>query len=415
MHDDAVSAPTAASAPASRRAHQTAGNSLLLKSIDVVLRRHGIGRLRLTLPSGRTAVVGAPGAAVEAQMSVSSYAMAWKIARRGALGFAESYMDGDFDTDDLRALFELYYANEPAITRTLPRFNATRRRDRRFHVGRRNTRSGSRRNIADHYDLGNAFYRLWLDRSLSYSSAIFPGGRETLEEAQQIKLDRVVAALELDRGSKVLEIGCGWGALAERLALSGADVGAITISEQQLGEARARIAEAGLSDQVAIAFEDYRDTRGSFDRLVSIEMIEAVGEDHWPVFFNTIADRLNPQGVAVIQAITIHEDGFEPYRQNPDFIQRYIFPGGMLPTVDLMRHRAHDAGLSFEVVEQFGKSYVRTLIEWRRRFEAAWPQIAALGFDERFRRMWLYYLTYCEVGFESGLIDVGLYRMRKPA
>ncbi len=205
------------------------------------------------------------------------------------------------------------------------------------------------------------------------------------------------------------------GGLAESAARAGAQVDAITISQHQLVAARDRIAMAGLQARADVRFEDYRDTTGSYDRLVSIEMIEAVGEENWPLYFETIAQRLKPAGVAVIQAITIHEDAFERYRRNPDFIQRYIFPGGMLPTVPLMRERATTAGLEFETVERFGSSYALTLREWRRRFEAAWPDIAALGFDERFRRMWLYYLTYCEVGFEHGLIDAGLYRMRKPA
>jgi cyclopropane-fatty-acyl-phospholipid synthase len=189
----------------------------------------------------------------------------------------------------------------------------------------------------------------------------------------------------------------------------------MTSSAEQLAGARERVAAAGLGDRVEARFEDYRDTAGRFDRLVSIEMIEAVGEENWPLFFGTISQRLLPGGLAVIQAITIREDVFAQYRRNPDFIQRYIFPGGMLPTVELMHQRASEAGLTFDTIERFGASYAATLAEWRRRFEAAWPEIAKLCFDERFRRMWRYYLTYCEIGFERGLIDVGLYRMRKPA
>jgi cyclopropane-fatty-acyl-phospholipid synthase len=348
-------------------------------------------------------------------MALRSYAALWKVARRGALGFAESYMDGDFDTVDLKALFELYLANEPAITRALPRVNETRRLDRRFHIARQNSREGSRRNIADHYDLGNAFYRLWLDPTMLYSSGIYEEATDTLEDAQATKMRRVLDGLELHGGETLLEIGCGWGALACAAAQQGAQVKAITISAEQLSGARERIAAAGLHDRVDVRFEDYRDTPGSFDRVVSIEMIEAVGEENWPLFFGTVGGRLRPGGLAVIQAITIREDAFAQYRRNPDFIQRYIFPGGVLPTVELMRHRAGEAGLEFETIGRFGSSYAATLAEWRRRFEAAWPEIAKLGFDERFRRMWRYYLTYCEIGFERGLIDVGLYRMRKPA
>ncbi len=412
MHDDTVSARPAMGTDGRQR-HARGAVPGMLGVFDWLLKRHGIGRLELTLPSGTAGNIGTPDGTVEAQMVLKSYAVLWKLARRGALGFAEAYMDGDIDTDDLRALFELYLVNEPAITRSFPSLNTTRRRDRAFHTHRRNTLVGSRRNIADHYDLGNAFYGLWLDPSMLYSSGIFNTSDMTLEDAQQVKLQRILAALDLSVGQSLLEIGCGWGALAEAAARRGAKVRAITISEQQLSAAKARISAAGFAHSVDISSEDYRDTAGTFDLLVSIEMIEAVGEDNWPVYFNTIAERLCPGGLAVIQAITIREDTFAQYRENPDFIQRYIFPGGMLPTVELMRQRAGDAGLSFETIERFGASYALTLAEWRRRFEAAWPEISSLGFDERFRRMWLYYLTYCEVGFQRGLIDVGIYRLRK--
>lgn len=390
-----------------------ARRSLVLGLVDRLLRSRGIGRLHLTLPSGASAIVGDRTATGEARLELRSYAALWRIARRGALGFAESYMDGEIDTPDLKALFEFYMANEAAITRALPAINETRKTDRRFHVARSNTRDGSRRNIADHYDLGNAFYRLWLDQSLLYSSGIYTDDAASLESAQQEKLRRIIAALELGPGVSLLEIGCGWGALAMAAAATGAHVDAITISAEQLAEVQARIKAAGLDTRIDARFEDYRDTEGTFDRLVSIEMIEAVGEEHWPVYFRTLAARLRPGGHGIIQAITIREDAFDGYRSNPDFIQRYIFPGGMLPTVKLMQERATEAGLVFETVEEFGRSYALTLAEWRRRFDAAWPQIASLGFDERFRRMWLYYLIYCEVGFERGLIDVGLYRLRK--
>ncbi|HRD76925.1 MAG TPA: cyclopropane-fatty-acyl-phospholipid synthase family protein [Hyphomicrobiaceae bacterium] len=414
MSDEpSVGRPAAAPAATAPLGGLASVGTLPLRLLDGLLRRRGIGRLRVRLPGGAEGVIGEAGSPVEASLEVRAYAAVWKVWRRGALGFAESYMDGDFETADLRRLFELYLANEPALTRAFPRLNLTRGLDRRFHASRQNTYSGSRRNIAEHYDLGNAFYRLWLDPSMLYSSGIYTSDTASLEEAQAEKIGRILAALELLPEQSVLEVGCGWGALAAAMAERGARVRAITISAEQLAEARARIGRAGLSEVVETVFEDYRDTVGGFDRLVSIEMIEAVGEENWPLFFGTIADRLNPGGTAVIQAITIREDAFASYRANPDFIQRYIFPGGMLPTVKLMHQRASEAGLSFEIVERFGHSYALTLAEWRRRFEHAWPQIAALGFDERFRRMWRYYLTYCEIGFERGLIDVGLYRLRK--
>ena len=248
---------------------------------------------------------------------------------------------------------------------------------------------------------------------MSYSSGIYASPGMSLEQAQAAKQARIIEALELEPGHDVLEIGCGWGALAEEIAARDAHVTAITISEQQHRVASQRLAVSRYADRVNVVFQDYRDTSGSFDRIVSIEMIEAVGEDGWATYFRTIHDRLKPGGLAVIQAITIHEDLFEDYRRRPDFIQRYIFPGGMLPTVPLMRAEAQRVGLEFCEIERFGASYALTVAEWRRRFVDAWPRIEALGFDERFRRMWDYYLTYCDVGFQRGTIDVGLYRIRK--
>ncbi|MFM9938287.1 MAG: class I SAM-dependent methyltransferase [Hyphomicrobiaceae bacterium] len=416
MHDDGLTTPV----PAARVRFGTDYlgrllDKVLLRTLDDALKRYGTGCLRLALPSGEIAVLGRSGGTREAYVKLNRYRAIWRLMRGGSLGFPESYMDGDIDVSNLNAVFDFYLENEPAMTAAIPAFEATRIRDRVFHSSRRNTRDGSRRNIAAHYDLGNDFYRLWLDPSMLYSSAIFARDDATLEVAQQEKLDRILAALDLAPYQTLLEIGCGWGALAEAAARRGANVTAITISQHQLEAARHRIDAANLTPHVDVRYEDYRDTTGTFDRLVSVEMIEAVGEENWPVYFETIAKRLRPGGTAVIQAITIRADAFDRYRQNPDFIQRYIFPGGMLPTVELMHQRADTAGLRFEIVECFGQSYARTLREWRHRFEQAWPRIEALGFDERFRRMWLYYLAYCEVGFQRGMIDVGLYRLHKPA
>lgn len=387
---------------------------ILLNSLSRALKEQGVGRLHLTLPSGEIAVLGGVGGACEAHLSIKSYGALWHTTRGGSLGFAECYMAGDVTTDNLKSVFEFYLANERALTRSLPSLLHTPKGDRRFHAERTNTLQGSRRNIAAHYDLGNEFYRLWLDHSMAYSSGIFEGA-DTLEDAQARKIAHVLGALELEPGISLLEIGCGWGCMAEAAARSGAYVDAITISQEQHRETTLRISAAGLDSRVSTRLEDYRNTTGEFDRLVSVEMIEAVGEENWQTYFDTIAKRLKPGGIGVIQAITINDCGFERYRQNPDFIQRYIFPGGMLPTVDQMRRAAQEAGLGFEIIRQFGHSYARTLAEWRSRFELAWPRIQALGFDERFHRTWLYYLTYCETGFDHGSINVGTYRFRKPS
>ena len=250
---------------------------------------------------------------------------------------------------------------------------------------------------------------------MTYSSAVFTGPEVSLAAAQDEKYARVIAALGLEDGHRVLEIGCGWGGFAEAAARSGAFVDGITLSREQLAYASERIARAGLDARVRLRFEDYRDTTGGFDRIASIAMVAAVGEPHWPVYFAPLHDRLVPGGVAVLQAITIREQSYAAYRERPDFIQRYVFPGGMLPTRTIMADQAERAGLTFEPLETFGASYARTLAIWRDRFEAAWPRIAALGFDDRFRRLWNFYLTYCEVGFERGVVDVGLYRFTRPA
>jgi cyclopropane-fatty-acyl-phospholipid synthase len=387
----------------------------LIRLLGAALGRTAAGRLHLTLPSGRNAVVGPVHRDVAAQLVLKNYRMLSKTLRRGPLGFADSYMAGEVDTDSLLDLFNYYMDNEQAVVAAAPRLDRSGWPDRLFHRNRANTRTGSRRNIAAHYDLGNAFYRLWLDPGLTYSSGIYTSPVSTLEAAQKEKYDRILAALDVQAGHDLLEIGCGWGGFAEAAAERAATVLGITISEQQFEEAHARIVRAGLASRARIRLEDYRDTVGSFDRIASIEMIEAVGEENWPIYFDKFADRLKAGGKAVIQAITIREDLYEGYRRNPDFIQRYIFPGGMLPTKLAMRRHAETAGLDFETLETFGASYALTLAEWRRRFNEAWPRITALGFDERFRRMWDYYLAYCQVGFERGSIDVGLYRLAKPS
>lgn len=371
-----------------------------------------VGRLRLTLPSGRAVDVGS-GDEIEATLRLKSYALVWRALRRGIIGFADSYMNQEIETPDLGAVMRLFLANFSTFDSAGGGWFRTRIFDRLGHRRKANTKAGSRRNIAAHYDLGNAFYALWLDPSMTYSSGIYESGRETLDVAQEAKCRLVLDELDVEPGNRVLEIGCGWGSMAQRIAKAGGDVTAITVSAEQFDLARARIAQSGLAQRAEVRFQDYRDVEGQFDRIVSVEMIEAVGEEHWARFFGQVNERLVPGGHAVIQAITIREESFEVYRRHPDFIQRYIFPGGMLPTVSILEEQAEKHGLEFESVRRFGQSYARTLCDWRHRFLEAWPEIEALGFDERFRRMWLYYLTYCEVGFETGLIDVGVYRFTR--
>jgi cyclopropane-fatty-acyl-phospholipid synthase len=371
------------------------------------------GRLTLELPSGLTETFGVANAH-NVHLKLNTYGAFWKSIRRGSIGFGEAYMARDIETDDLVGLLRFFLDNKPALMRAGNGYFRPRLPDKMAHRRRTNSKTGSRKNIAAHYDLGNAFYARWLDPSMTYSSALFTNDHMTLQQAQAAKYARVLEALEMKPGHHVLEIGCGWGGFAETAARSGARVTGITLSREQLAYATARLKTAGLSETTTLQFQDYRDTTGTFDRIASIEMIEAVGEEHWPAYFRTLADRLAPGGIAAVQAITIQPEIFEIYRRKPDFIQLYVFPGGMLLTEEAMAAQAAAAGLSYERVQTFRHSYARTLAAWHQKFLAAWPEINALGFDERFKRMWEYYLAYCEAGFSAGTINVGLYRFGKP-
>lgn len=374
-----------------------------------VLRHLECGRLTVMLPSGERIVhigrLPGPHGVIE----LRDLRALRRLLTRGDVGFAEGYIAGDWTSPDLTALIAMAAENVARLDRTMDGFWPVRLWRRLGHALKRNSANGSRRNIAFHYDLGNDFYRLWLDASMTYSSAcrIAPG--QSLEAAQGEKLDRVAAMLSLGGDDDVLEIGCGWGALAARLAGQCRSVTGLTLSAEQLAYARERIAAKGLSDRVDLRLQDYREEQGRYDRIVSIEMLEAVGEAYWPAYFGKLRDGLKPGGRIVLQAITIREDRFESYKRSPDFIQRYIFPGGMLPTPRLLAEQAERVGLAVTASETFGEGYAHTLAEWRRRFEAEWPKVAALGFDADFRRLWDYYLSYCEAGFRTGTIDVGLY------
>jgi cyclopropane-fatty-acyl-phospholipid synthase len=343
----------------------------------------------------------------------------WRTLRRlllnGDVGFAASFMDGDLSSPDPAALLELAALNARNLAPAVDGTPLIRLLNRVLHSLHANTLRGSRRNIREHYDLGNAFYAQWLDDGMSYSSGLFAEPDTTLAQAQAAKQARVTALLGVVPGQSVLEIGCGWGGQMEFLARHGCTVTGLTLSPAQQGYVQERLAASGLTGRATVKLEDYRESSGSFDRVVSIEMLEAVGEAFWPQYFSTLHARLRPGGVAVLQVITIDDLRFDGYRRAPDFIQRYIFPGGMLPCPSALRHCIAEAGLVLDQVEMFGESYARTLVAWRHRFLDAWPQIAAMGFSERFRRMWDYYLCYCEGAFRAGAIDVGLWRIERPA
>jgi cyclopropane-fatty-acyl-phospholipid synthase len=378
--------------------------------------RPRFGGLTVVFPNGRSRTVGNPGTGEHAVLRLRNFKVITQAMRRGTVGFAAAYIDGDVEVDDLTALFRFFLQNRDMFESANPGLFRKAAHDLAYHLARPNTREGSKQNISEHYDLGNDFYGEWLDPSMTYSSALFASGNQSLEEAQREKYHRVADMAGIKPGHTVLEIGCGWGGFAEAVARDyQAKLRGITLSREQLKYGLDRLKRQRLDEFAELVFEDYRDTTGQFDHIGSIEMIEAVGEEHWPSYFQTVHDRLKPGGTAAIQAITINEADFEGYRSGPDFIQRYIFPGGMLLTKTAMREQGNRVGLTLENVETFRLSYAKTLRLWRERFLERWNVIAPLGYDEQFKRKWVYYLSYCEAGFTEGSIDVGIYQYRKPA
>jgi cyclopropane-fatty-acyl-phospholipid synthase len=336
----------------------------------------------------------------------------WEVAsdvlRAGQLGFAEAYLQGRWHTPDLPAVLTLAALNRGALAQGIHGRRWSNLVYRLRQLLRANTRAGARRNIHAHYDLGNDFYRRWLDQTMTYSSAAFDGEwSRSLEDAQTTKYERIVRLVNPRPGECILEIGCGWGGFAEYAARTrGCRVHGITVSRKQLPWAQERIRRAGLEHLVTLEFRDYRDVQGSYDHVVSIEMYEAVGERFWPAYFDTIAQRLKRGGRAVVQAIVIEEQLFARYRRGTDFIQQYISPGGMLASPSVFADHAQKAGLGVRSLEKFGADYAETLKRWQQRFNRAWQDVDALGFDTRFKRLWNFYLAYCEAGFRAGTTDV---------
>ena len=387
----------------------SAGRALLR-----VFERLRHGRLELVTPAGERMVFGGdPGP--EARLHLRDWAAAAAILRTGDIGLGESYIDGSCDIDRPADLLGLAVLNASQIERAFYGQWAPVLWQRLRHLLRANTRAGSRRNILAHYDLGNDFYRLWLDPTMTYSAAWFGDDPSaSLEAAQHAKYARILDRLQARPGQRILEIGCGWGGFAEAAARRGVEVHGITISRAQLEFARARLAAAGLSERARLSFVDYRDVTGTYDHVVSIEMVEAVGERYWPAYFRTIRDRLAPGGRALIQAITIDGTAWPRYRSGTDFIQRHVFPGGMLPSVEVLREQASAAGLAERGCTGFGLDYAETLRRWLGAVSAAEPKVRELGFDERFLRLWRFYLAYCEAGFAHGRTDVVHFELARP-
>ena len=389
--------------------------ALLSYSSSKLTRSIKKGRITFVLYGGRQIVrdSGLPGP--EAIIYLNSLRAISRMVSGGYLGLAEGYLASDWSTPSLRDVFDFGTANADPLDTNLSGNLFVRALNALQHNRRRNSRGGSQKNIAEHYDLGNRFFEFWLDPSLTYSSAYYNGRNITLAEAQAEKYQRILDKLDVQSGHHLIEIGCGWGGFAEFAARkTGARITAITISRKQHDFAKARIKKAGLSHLVDVQLKDYRDLTVQADFIVSIEMLEAVGEDYWPEYFQTVSQCLRRGGAAMIQVITVPDDEFAAYRKTVDFIQRYIFPGGMLLCPDQMAQLSKCAGLHLDEGFMFGPDYAQTLEEWQAEFQRNWPTIKPLGFDERFKRMWEYYLDYTSAGFRSGATNVGQFFMRKP-
>ena len=393
-------------------------------ALSRLLQNFEIGQITLRFPNGKTVHYGNSESEPSAYMRVRNHRMIRKLLVEGDVGLAESYMDGDWESPDLVPILELGPRNVEAIENKILGLKLFRLKNLFQHLQRPNSYHGSRKNISAHYDLGNNFYRHWLDSTMTYSSALFEmdqkqmtkSDEEFLREGQIKKYRYIADRLELKPGMKLLDIGFGWGGFAELAAREyGCHVDGISISKEQFEYASKRVKESGLSDLITLFFMDYRDLSGSYDKIVSIEMLEAVGEKNWHVFFNKVNELLTDQGEALIQSILIEDWRFDDYRKKADFIQRYIFPGGMLPSLEVLKHIFPDQGMEVQHVMHFGDSYGRTMSLWNRLFQEAWLQIKQFGFDSRFKRMWEYYLAYCETGFRTGAIDVAMMHLKKTA
>ncbi len=385
-----------------------AGTPPVFRVASALVERMDWGSVIATTPHGRTMLFeGRTAPEKTGVIHVKDYRFARRTLFGGSIGFFESYLDEQWDSPDLAGFLEVFAANADAVQRVFTGNAFMRAMNSVGHWMNRNTKSGSRRNIMAHYDLGNAFYEKWLDGTMTYSSALFETGAEDLETAQTNKYRALAERMQLQRDETVLEIGSGWGGFAEFAAKEvGAKVTGLTISPEQYAFARERIQREGLNEKVEFKLQDYRDEAGAYDKIASIEMFEAVGERYWPQYFAQVHDRLKPGGVAGLQIITIADQFFDSYRQSPDFIQKYVFPGGMLPSPSRLRAEIEKAGLKINEVKSFGESYARTLGAWADRFSAKLDEIRPMGFDARFEKLWRFYLAYCEAGFRAGTTDV---------
>ncbi len=373
------------------------------------------GRVDFILPDGRRFRAEGSKPGPVAEVKINNPDVFARLVREGDLGFCDAYLDGWWTTPDLQAFMDFIHADNDDMYDGFPGMALVRAWEKARFWFQSNTKRQALKNISYHYDLGNDFYSLWLDDTMTYSFALFNTSQESLEKAQIAKYASMVDQMGVKPGDHVLEIGCGWGGFAEYAAKErGLKVTGLTISKEQLDYANKRIKSKGLSDKVNLKLQDYRDETGVYDGVASIEMFEAVGEKYWPVYFDKIKQCLKPGKQATLQIITIQDARWDVYRKSVDFIQKYIFPGGMLPSPSVLRQEIHRAGLSVQHSIEFGKSYSQTLRRWFEVFNNKWDNISAMGFDDRFRRMWNFYLTSCAATFESGNCDVTQITLQKP-
>lgn len=377
------------------------------KIIESLVHRFEHGKFDIYFPNGYVISHKGSKKGPHGILVVKNEACFTRFLKAGILGICESYIHDEWDTPNMAALYTLCLINEKAIEKELMGKPVVRFISKIYHLLRPNTRKGSKKNISKHYDLGNNFYKLWLDPSMTYSSALFTSAKQSLEEAQITKYKRLADQLKIKKGDRLLEVGCGWGGFAEYVATHyDVNVVCLTISEEQLRYAQKRMKDKKLDKKVEIRFQDYRDIHEKFDAIVSIEMFEAVGEEYWDTYFTTLKKCLNKNGTIALQIITIADHYFEQYRTTADYIQRYIFPGGMLPSTAILNKIITKNGFRLTQEKDFGFDYAKTLMIWNKNFQKNWSKIEKLGFDRKFKRTWEQYLAYCTAGFLTKNIDV---------
>lgn len=371
------------------------------------IKKFPYGSIILEWPNGNINNIEASQDGPNAKLIIHDNQVAKEIIKGGSVKFAELYISKKVSTDNLTNLIHYFAVNNDQAENTLKISFIKNLFNKFIHFQNKNTKNQAKKNISHHYDLGNKFYEYWLDKSMTYSSAIFHEKSIEIEDAQNNKYKRLAELSSINNGDEVLEIGCGWGGFAEFLGKNyDCKVTAITISEEQFKFATKRIAEAKLAEKVKIVFCDYRNLSGKFDKIISIEMFEAVGSEYWNTFFKKVESVLKPKGSISLQLITIDDKIYDVYKINPDFIQKYIFPGGMLPSMKVLKNILGNTSLNIKSIDSYANDYAKTLNIWNKQFNQNWSKIEKLGFDERFKLLWNYYLSYCEGGFLSKNIDL---------